>query len=218
MRLLIVNINRHARTLDGCNAIADALTDIDPALKITIRHWVDIDGKSVGRLRPAAVILGPNETPFPAYPPAFDDFLAWVRARRGPTLGICGGHQALALAHGSPIGPVHPVAAARRTYAGMPKVTGQVGVRLMGGPAPLLAGLPEEIHVACSHVDEVKEVPPGFRILGVGDPCNIQIIQADRRPMVGFQFHPERPSDTGDGRRLLENWLATLGPTPQPRD
>jgi len=165
---------------------------------------------------PDGVILGPNETPFPAYPPAFDRFLGWIRARRGPTLGICGGHQALALAHGAPVAPVHAVPAASESYEGMPKVKGPTRIRLMGDVDPLIVGLPQEPWVMASHVDEVKDLPPGFRLLALGDPSRIQILRADRRPMWGVQFHPERPLPPefveagvrSPGQLLLANFLA----------
>ena len=208
--ILIVNINLDPRTLDGCRAIDEVLRELAPAATTRIVPWRAIDARAAARLRPRAVVLGPNATPFPAYPPQFDRFLAWVRGRRGPTLGICGGHQALALAHGSPVGPVHPVPAARRSYARMPKVRGEIGVRLLGDPDPLLDGLATEITVHASHVDEVKEIPPGFRLLAVGDPCHIQAMRADRRPSWGVQFHPERGGPGSAGRRLLQNWLRAV--------
>ncbi len=208
--LLIVNINLDPRTLDGCHAIRDRLQALAPGLTIRVTPWRQVDQAGLTRLRPRALVLGPNETPFPAYPPPFDRFLATVRGRRGPTLGICGGHQALALAHGAPIGPVHPVPAATLSYAGMPKVSGAARIRLLGDLDPVLAGLDTEVTVQASHVDEIKELPPGFRLLAVGDPCHIQMIRADRRPLYGVQFHPERDPDGETGATLLGNWLRSL--------
>ncbi|MFO0750386.1 MAG: hypothetical protein U1F43_32655 [Myxococcota bacterium] len=48
-----------------------------------------------------------------------------------------------------------------------------------------------------SYVDEVKDLPPGFRVLAIGDPSRIQIralIAARQRPA----FHPERPVPDAD--------------------
>lgn len=217
MRILIVNINFDPRMLEGCEAIGQAFTAIDPTIEVRIRPWRTLLSTSgslatdLAKWAPSAVVLGPNETPFPAYPPAFDRFLAWIRARRGPTLGICGGHQAMALAHGAPIAPVLGVPAATTSYEGMPKVRGVVRIRLLGDPDALVAGLPDEIDVMASHVDEVKDVPPGFRVLALGDPSRIQILRADRRPLWGVQFHPERPvPDQADdvGKIILGNFLA----------
>lgn len=225
LRILVVNINLDPTMLEGCTAIADALERLAPnvgtGVETRVRPWrtlLDPTGTLAADLQkwgPDAVVLGPNATPFPAYPPAFDRFLAWIRARRGPTLGICGGHQALALAHGAPVAPVFPVPAATSSYEGMPKVDGPVRVRLIGDVDPLLLGLPEEPWFMASHVDEVKDIPPGFRLLALGDPSRIQILRADRRPLWGVQFHPERPlppelaAQAGTpGLTLLANFIA----------
>ena len=208
--LPIVNLNPRPRTLAGCRAIRDALLAVDPTLEIPIVHWPEVLAGALTLARPRAVVLGPNDTPFPAYPPAFDALLGWIRRRRGPTLGICGGHQALALAHGAPVGPVMPVPAASESYEGMPRVSGVTRIRLLGDLDPLLEGLPPEVDVAVSHVDEVKEIPPGFRLLAVGDPCHIQILRADRRPLYGLQFHPERRAPGDAGGRILRNFLGLL--------
>jgi len=221
MNVLVVNINLDPTMSEGCEAIAAALGRVDAAVEVRIRPWRSLLTTSgalapdLQKWGPDAVVLGPNATPFPAYPPAFDRFLGWLRARRGPTLGICGGHQALALAHGAPVAPVFKVAAATTSYEGMPKVTGPQRIRLLGDPDPLVAGLPDEVVVMASHVDEVKDVPPGFRVLALGDPSRIQILRADRRPMWGVQFHPERalPADHPDagqgawGDIILANFL-----------
>jgi len=216
LRLLIVNINHDPRTLEGCFAIADAIEAIDPEVEVMIRPWrllldaSDSLSPDLVKWSPSAVILGPNDTPFPAYPVAFDRFLGWVRARRGPTLGICGGHQAIALAHGAPVAPVHAVPAATTSYEKMPKVAGPTQIRLMGDPDPLLANLDANLTVTASHVDEVKDLPQGFRVLVIGDPSRIQILRADRRPLWGVQFHPEKPPADGSpdaGRVILQNYL-----------
>jgi len=99
MKLLVVNINFDPRMLEGCEAIERALVSLDASAEVRIRPWrtlLAIGGSlapDLAKWGPAGVVIGPNETPFPAYPPAFDRFLAWIRARRGPTLGICGGHR-----------------------------------------------------------------------------------------------------------------------------
>lgn len=211
-----MNINYDPRTLEGCERIADAIYALDPEVEVMVRPWrllldaTDALAPDLARWAPSAVVLGPNETPFPAYPIAFDRFLGWVRARRGPTLGICGGHQAIALAHGAPIGPVHAVAAATTSYAGMPKVSGPVRIRLMGDTDPLVDGLPADFVVTASHVDEVKDIPAGFHAIAIGDPSRIQIFRSDRRPMWGVQFHPEKaPADGSEdfGPQILNNFL-----------
>jgi len=211
--LLLVNINLDPTTLDGCNEIRQVLQELESSLEVTIVHWREVSDALLDEIQPSAVVLGPNENPFPSYPPEFEDLLAWVRRREGPTLGICGGHQVLALANGVEVAPVFDVPPATTSYAGMPKVKGDVTVRLLEPDDPLLAGLPSMMVVAASHVDEAKDIPPGFTLLAEASPSRVQMFRSDARPHVGVQFHPERVSGEGDGRRLLLNWLRSL-----PRD
>ncbi len=114
----------------------------------------------------------------------------------------------MALAHGAPVGPVFDVPPAQDSYRGMPKLSGRERVRWMGDPDPLLQGVPEECQVVVSHVDEVKDIPDGFRLLAISDRCHVQAIRADRRPLYGVQFHPEKPCDDPAGRQILANFLA----------
>lgn len=219
LRILLVNANLDPLDLAGCLAIEKTLTELSEkdaakdrfALELRIVPWRQVLDH-LGRLqeewrrwRPHGVIIGPNGSPFAAYPMVFDAFLQWLRRRRSPTLGICGGHQIIALAHGAPIAPVYPVPRALSTYEGMPKVEGLQRVRQLGDDDPLLEGLPLEFEVEASHVDEVKDIPPGFRLLGLGDPSKVQIIRADRRPIWGLQFHPERSPEPA--KRILQNFL-----------
>ncbi len=210
LEILVVNINISADDLAGCTQIAQVLREVGAAggpLEVHVAHYTEAIGRARGR-RNSALVLGPNGTPFPAYPSDFDTFLAWVRRLRRPVLGICGGHQALALAHGAPVGPVADVRAASASYDGMPKLRGTYTIRWLGDPDPLLAGVPEECDVVVSHVDEVKDIPSGFRLLAIGDPCHVQAIRADRRPMYGVQFHPEKACHDPAGRTLLSNFVA----------
>jgi GMP synthase-like glutamine amidotransferase len=209
-RLVVVNINLDRQTLDGCEAIRRRFVDLAPSLEVSVLDWRDVSKDKITRQQPAAVVLGPNETPFPAYPPDFRRFLAWVKARQGATLGICGGHQVLGLAHGAEVGPVFDVPPATHSYKGMPKVKGEVLVHLTGAEDPLLVGLPKEMRVEASHVDEVKGLPQGFVLLAHNETSPTQIMRAERRPIYGIQFHPERKASGDVGKILLRNWLLTI--------
>jgi len=211
MRVLIVNVNLDPETLEGCEAIGARLAALAPEVEIRHAHWTDAP-ETVARWVPDRVVLGPNEAPFPAYPGAFGAFLAWLRGFDGALLGICGGHQVLALAHGASVVPVFDVPPATDSYEGMPKVSGAVEVGVCAADHPAFEGLPATLLVAASHVDQVDQVPAGFRAVATGDPCAIQAIAHEERPQLGVQFHPERPTDGGHGDILLRNWLAKPGP------
>lgn len=114
-----------------------------------------------------------------------------------PVLGICGGHQLLAMAHGGSCAPM----------AGGESERGPVVVR-RAGDDPMLAGLPESFLVWEDHWWEVVRLPPTFKLILAGDRCRVQGMRHVSRPLYGVQFHPELPSGEGDwGRRLLQNFF-----------
>jgi GMP synthase (glutamine-hydrolysing) len=206
--VLIVNVNLAPSTTEGCEAIGARLSQLRADLAWEIVHWQATDLSDRARAA-RGVLLGPNESPFPAYPDDFQGLLAWVRDQPGPLLGICGGHQVLALAHGSAVGPVQNVPPATETYAGMPKVSGPTGARVVSAD-DLTAGLPTKFQVASSHVDEVKDIPEGFHLVLEGEVSRVQLIAHDELPIWGAQFHPERPASGDVGAMLLERWLETI--------
>ncbi len=110
-----------------------------------------------------------------------------------PILGICAGHQFMALHFG---GSARPAAVPE---FGRTEVTVQ-------DPGDLFIGLPRQLVVWESHNDEVTEAPSGFRTLASSDTCPVQAMQAEDRPLYGLQFHPE-VEHTQFGHRIFENFL-----------
>ena len=202
MKLVIVDVNLERGPSSGCLELANCLTHLCPGLAIAHRHWRD------HRASREALLLGPNGTPFPAYPDDFDRFLHAIKAHTGPILGICGGHQVLGLAHGAKVAPVAAVPPATLSYDGLPKVKGPSTLRLTALDHPLVTGLPRQFSLTASHVDEVKTLPPGFLLLAKGPVSPLQIIAHGTRPQFGIQCHPERPQGHPEGEHLLRNWLS----------
>ena len=59
-----------------------------------------------------------------------------------------------------------------------------------------------------SHCDEVKELPPDFRLTATNETCPIQAMEHTSQPIFGVQFHPELFDDEHPaGRRVVENFL-----------
>ncbi len=110
-----------------------------------------------------------------------------------PILGICAGHQFMALHFGGKARPAE-VPEFGRT---------EVTVR---DPGDLFVGLPRQLVVWESHNDEVTEAPAGFQTLASSDTCPVQAMQAEDRPLYGLQFHPE-VEHTQFGNRIFENFL-----------
>lgn len=205
----IVNVNLNPETLVGCRGIASAIASLAPDLDLQIVPWRRFPDLAMAS--GTLVILGPNETPFAAYPAAFTHFLQWVRALEGPLLGICGGHQVLGLAYGAEVGPVADIPPPRVSYDGLPATRGLVDLAACLPASPLLLGMGEQFLLDASHVEELKSVPGGFDLVATHPNSAVQLIAHRDKQVVGIQCHPERAWAQTQGRRLLRNFLDWVG-------
>jgi GMP synthase (glutamine-hydrolysing) len=115
-----------------------------------------------------------------------------------PTLGICGGHQALALAYGGTV--------AKSTHS----VQGYRTINLEDKDT-LLAGLPAKIRVMESHKEEVKLLPPNFLRIATSSESRNEGMRHEQRPIYGVQFHPERwNKENPAGKQILGNFLQRI--------
>lgn len=110
-----------------------------------------------------------------------------------PILGICVGHQFIALHFGGESGPSE-----------VPEF-GKASVSIVKG-SPILKGIPREFTAWESHNDEVKVLPEGFEILASSKDCEVQAMQHRDRPLFGVQFHPE-VEDTEFGHEIFRNFI-----------
>ncbi len=205
--LVVINLNPLATTRRGTRALVRAFTRLAPHVRVVERHFKRVTLAGLDALGARAVVLGPQGVPFDAYPAADRDHLfGLIRALQRPALGICGGHQALVLAHGGAIGPVHG-GTASGTYNGLHKELGFRAVR-MTSTDPLGVGLPAQAQFWASHVEGVTQLPAGLTLVGRGDPCEVQAVRVRDRLQWGVQFHPERG---GDGETLMASFLRAAG-------
>jgi len=143
--------------------------------------------------RPAGIVLSPG----PGRPEAAGVCLDLFAARPGvPVLGVCLGHQALAVAFGAEVGR------AERLMHGK---ASQIRHRGVG----LLAGLPDPFEAGRYHSLEVKEatLPPDLEPLAWSDDGALMAMRHRELPYWGVQFHPESVL-TAAGPTLLANFLA----------
>jgi GMP synthase (glutamine-hydrolysing) len=128
----------------------------------------------------------------------YESLLAFLPRIEIPLLGICGGHQALAIAHGGEV--------AKSTH----HVMGFRTVELEDKDH-LLAGLTAKIRVMQSHYEEVKRLPPGFVRTAKSKETKIEAMKHEQRPLYGVQFHPERWNEQNKaGKQILENFVGML--------
>ena len=127
------------------------------------------------------------------------NFIQFLPKVTAPTLGICGGHQALALAYGGNV---------VKSKSGL--VQGFRTINLEDKDT-LLAGLPAKIRVMQSHKEEVKVLPPGFVRTATSSETENEGMKHSERPLYGVQFHPERWNDENTaGKVILENFVRKI--------
>lgn len=116
----------------------------------------------------------------------------YIENFNGPIMGICVGHQLMALCFGG------SVAAADTPEYGKAEI-------IVDKEDDLFRGLPKKFTVWESHNDIVKACP-NFEILAHSINCPIQAMKHKRRPLYGVQFHPE-VENTEYGYEIFENFL-----------
>ena len=153
-------------------------------------------------LAPAGIVLSPG----PGRPEDAGIAVALVRAL-GPTtpmLGICLGHQAIAVAYGGRI-----VRAARPLH-------GQA-TSIQHTRRGLLRGLPTRFDAARYHslVVDPKRMGKDLVVTATSAEGEIMGLVHRRHPVEGIQFHPESYL-TPEGPRIFEAFLRRAGLEPKP--
>ncbi|MFE3743376.1 aminodeoxychorismate synthase component I [Streptomyces sp. NPDC059134] len=137
------------------------------------------------------VVLSPG--PGTPHRPADFGLCAEIAAEgRLPVLGVCLGHQGMALAHGARVGRA-PEPRHGRTSAVRHDGTG------------LFEGLPQPLEVVRYHSLAVTDLPPELEGTAWSPDGVLMALRHRRLPLWGVQFHPESIG-TREGHRLLENF------------
>ncbi|MGD9048273.1 MAG: gamma-glutamyl-gamma-aminobutyrate hydrolase family protein [Anaerolineae bacterium] len=196
------NRNSHLTHMMDVKLKVEAMTG-QPCL---VQRYTDVTHQRLRAWGIASLLISGNAVPFEAYGDgAFSDLFDIIRRASMPILGLCGGHQVIAMAHGA------PVATMRRLRPGEPDITdlsapgclkewGFMPVDVVN-PDPIFDGLgtaPEFLEV---HHCEIKDLPPGFDVLASTEDCAIQVIKQRDKPVYGTQFHPESYTESACDRR-----------------
>ncbi len=197
-------------TIDGQGAspreLRAALERLRHGLEIVTEPFNAVSLDRLSLLRPSHIILSGQSHPWDNYAPAdLAGVFDVIRNASQPILGVCGGHQQLAIAFNAPVtlmGRLEP----GEGYSGAKRERGYFAIET--DQKGLFAGLSNPVIVWHSHFDEVKEIPEGFRRTAWNETCQIQAMQHQTRPVFGVQFHPELFNEEHpDGRRVVENFL-----------
>ncbi len=149
--------------------------------------------EEVKKINPDAIVISPGPG-HPANPKDIGSCLDIIRESSVPLLGVCLGHQAIAVAFGgevshSPSGPLH----------------GKTSL-IYHNSDGIYEGLPNPVVGGRYHSLAITKLPREFEVTARTQEGIIMGIKHKQRPIFGLQFHPESVL-TPEGLRIVENFL-----------
>ena len=197
-------------TIDGRGVspreIRAALEQLRSETPIVMEHYKDVSLGRVNQLSPSHIILSGQSHPWTSYTPeSLAGVFEVIHEARQPILGVCGGHQQIALAYGSTLGIMERIEPGEG-YEGAVKLRGFYDVETDG--EGIFASLPRRVTVWQSHYEEVKELPADFELTASSETSRIEAMQHASRLLFSVQFHPELfDEEHPHGKSIMENFL-----------
>lgn len=197
-------------TIDGQGAspreLRGILGRLRPEVEILTEPFARVSLDRVRDLGPSHIILSGQSHPWGNYSSeSLRGVFDVIHEATQPILGVCGGHQQIALAYGAPVELMERLGPGAG-YEGAKRERGYHEVETTGGG--VFKDLPNRITVWHSHYDEVKELPPAFECSASNEACKIQGMQHEQRPVFGVQFHPELFNEEFPaGQHVIKNFL-----------
>jgi GMP synthase-like glutamine amidotransferase len=126
---------------------------------------------------------------------AYRNEVDFLKSTDKPLLGICFGHQLMAMAFGAEVVNMGE------------KIDGFYMVQRIGDNE-IFEGLDERFLVCESHEEMVADLPFDFELLGNSLNCPIEVMKHNSLPIFGVQFHAERFDEKHPaGKSILENFF-----------
>ena len=200
-------------------------------VKLDYVHFSFVTKEILNCSRVDFLLLSPQGTPWYKYQNGAAQKLAFFKVLlkdmiyscRTPILGVCGGHQFLALAFGGTIGFIDPALEGQFPEGYPREAMAERGVCVLEtlGQDPIFEGLvkhPGRFRAMQSHYEEIKLVPQPFINLARSTLSEAQLIRIPGRPVYGVAFHPERgwatshdvESDPNGGKQILANFMTMV--------
>jgi len=185
------------------SALGDFVESLDLGLStLTVPHYeVSLDMLNSLEPKPVAIILSGNNADYPNLPMfEYNGEYEIIRGSDIPILGICCGHQQLAMAYGY-------------TYA---RSMGWEDISSMEKPKdlsqikkvkddPIFSGMEDPFTAVEIHGWAVAFIPDDFEILALSE--YVQAIKHKSRMIYGEQFHGEIKASYNEGSPYLVNFL-----------
>jgi GMP synthase (glutamine-hydrolysing) len=237
---LLVDLELEGPDTSRYQALRDAFTQQLPrelgrfpryTVTVDYVHFTGLTTKALDPQQVDFLILSPQGTPWHRYQGEAGRKLEVVKQliRTGivrdnlPVLGICGGHQFLALTFGGTVDFIDPAWAGKRPERYPKEAVAERGVVVLETVLddPIFAGVvshPGTFRAAQSHYEEVKKVPEPFVNIARSAMSTAQLMRIPGKPVYGLAFHPERCwnadecSEGGvlEGRQILANFLTLV--------
>ncbi len=164
---------------------------------IEVRRNDDLTVEALAAMEPAGLIVSPG----PCSPREAGISVEAIRRLSGrlPILGVCLGHQSMAVAFGGQVG------SARRIMHGKTSL-------VKYADSPLYRGLPNPFPAGRYHSLAVlpDALPPDLVADAFSEDGEIMGMRHREHPTFGVQFHPESVL-TPSGKRLLRNFIELVG-------
>ncbi len=158
---------------------------------VVVPNTISLD--EVKELAPDAIVISPGPG-HPANPKDIGSCLEIIRESSVPLLGVCLGHQAIAVAFGgevshSPSGPLH----------------GKTSM-IYHSDDSIFDGIPNPVVGGRYHSLAITRLPGELEVIAKTEGGIIMGVKHKQRPIFGLQFHPESVL-TPNGLRIIENFL-----------
>ncbi|WP_108652748.1 type 1 glutamine amidotransferase [Dongshaea marina] len=149
----------------------------------------DANSTSFERFSACIISGGPHLVTDPQQGSLLYSQFSFIDPLKVPTLGICLGHQAIALRCGA------------QAYRGAERREAEI-IKLCDSH-PLFNGIPENFSATADHCEGVT-LPEGFRKLASSRFYEVEAMACEKRPLVSVQFHPEVSGELGE--HILQNF------------
>jgi GMP synthase (glutamine-hydrolysing) len=204
-KVLIINNERDIDDIGWIPKIKEAISGIEEVEFVVIHHS-EISEDTLAAINPDLIYLSGRVTHNWTITEIHEDYDSELKMLQNieiPTLGVCAGHQLMALAYGADFGEMVNVKEGEESIR--EKGFKEMEIRK---DSPLFRGLDTAFTCYQDHRDEVKSIPDEFELAASNETCNIQAIQHRSKKFYGVQFHPEQYTEAySDGKILLENFL-----------